>query len=82
GDIDLATDDDATVIRSMSDDDEPIDISTLPDDMDEVNTKLDLARAYIDMGDGDGAASILREVIEEGAGEQKQTAETLLKDIA
>ena len=67
---------------ASDEDDEPIDISTLPDDLDEVNTKLDLARAYIDMGDGDGAASILREVIEEGAGEQKQAAESLLEKIA
>jgi pilus assembly protein FimV len=83
GDIDLAADDDATVIRSTpEEDDEAIDINTLPDDLDEVNTKLDLAKAYIDMGDSDGAASILREVIEEGAGAQKQAAEELLANIA
>jgi len=75
--------DDATVIRSTpEEDDESIDISTLPDDLDEVNTKLDLAKAYIDMGDSDGAASILREVIDEGAGAQKQEAEGLLANIA
>jgi len=82
GDIDLADDDDATIVRSMPEDDEPIDISSLPDDLDEVNTKLDLARAYIDMGDSDGASDILREVIEEAAGDQKATAEDLLKNIA
>jgi len=84
GDIDLsADDDDATIVRSMTEeDDEPIDISSLPDDLDEVNTKLDLARAYIDMGDSDGASDILREVIEEAAGDQKATAEELLKNIA
>ena len=83
GDIDLADDDDATIVRSMpEEDDEPIDISSLPDDLDEVNTKLDLARAYIDMGDSDGASDILREVIEEAAGDQKATAEDLLKNIA
>lgn len=83
GDVDLSADDDATVIRSTpEEDDESIDISTLPDDLDEVNTKLDLAKAYIDMGDSDGAASILREVVEEGAGAQKQEAEGLLANIA
>lgn len=84
GEIDLAMDlDDSTVLRStQEEDDEAIDISTLPDDLDEVNTKLDLAKAYIDMGDSDGAASILREVIDEGAGTQKQAAEELLKNIA
>lgn len=80
---DLLADDDATVLRStQEEDDESIDISTLPDDLDEVNTKLDLAKAYIDMGDSDGAASILREVIGEGAGAQKQEAEGLLANIA
>lgn len=83
GEVDLSTDDDSTVLRStQEEDDEAIDISTLPDDLDEVNTKLDLAKAYIDMGDSDGAASILREVIDEGAGTQKQAAEELLKNIA
>ena len=76
-------DDDKTVLRPvLEEDDEAIDISTLPEDLDEVNTKLDLARAYIDMGDSDGAASILREVIEEAEGDQKQSAEELLKNIA
>lgn len=83
GGMEIVADDDATVIRTTpEEEDEAIDISTLPDDLDEVNTKLDLAKAYIDMGDSDGAASILREVIEEGAGAQKQTAEELLKNIA
>ncbi len=81
--VDLSDDEDATVLRSSpEEDDEAIDINTLPEDLDEVNTKIDLAKAYIDMGDNDGAASILREVIDEGAGQQKQTAEELLKNIA
>jgi FimV-like protein len=33
---------------------------------DEVATKLDLAQAYIDMGDNDGARDILNEVLTEG----------------
>ncbi|MDE2089901.1 MAG: hypothetical protein KGJ12_07760, partial [Gammaproteobacteria bacterium] len=44
---------------------------------DEVGTKLDLARAYIDMGDPEGARSILNEVLEEGNAEQKREAERL-----
>ncbi len=51
-------------------------------DLDEVGTKLDLARAYIDMGDADGARSILDEVLEEGDGTQQQEAQSLLKQIA
>ncbi|RLB64120.1 MAG: hypothetical protein DRH08_10135, partial [Deltaproteobacteria bacterium] len=49
--------------------------------MTEVGTKLDLARAYIDMGDPDGASSILKEVLEEAGEEQKQEAQQLLDDL-
>ena len=47
-------------------------------DSDEVATKLDLARAYIDMGDGDGAREILEEVLREGTEEQRKEAQDLL----
>ena len=50
-------------------------------DTDEVATKLDLARAYIDMGDQDGAKDILSEVVAEGSDEQKQEAQELLGKI-
>lgn len=50
--------------------------------MTEVGTKLDLARAYVDMGDPDGARSILNEVIEEGDAGQRQEARKLLDDLA
>jgi pilus assembly protein FimV len=49
--------------------------------MTEVGTKLDLARAYIDMGDPDGARSILDEVLEEGDSGQRQEAQKLLDDL-
>lgn len=48
---------------------------------DEVSTKLDLARAYIDMDDADGARDILAEVIEEGNAEQKAAAEALIRKL-
>ena len=48
----------------------------------EIGTKLDLARAYIDMGDPDGAKSILEEVIGEGSPQQKQEAQELLKHVS
>ena len=50
-------------------------------DVDEVGTKLDLARAYIDMGDSEGARSILDEVIEEGNDNQKHEAEGLIRQM-
>ena len=49
---------------------------------DEVTTKLDLARAYLDMGDPEGARSILGEVMEEGNDEQKNEAEALISELA
>ena len=49
---------------------------------DEVGTKLDLAKAYIDMGDPEGARSILDEVLEEGNEQQKTEAEQLMQQIA
>lgn len=52
-----------------------------PVTMSEVGTKLDLARAYMDMGDPDGARSILEEVLQEGSSNQKQEAGRLLDSI-
>ncbi len=49
--------------------------------MTEVGTKLDLARAYIDMGDPGGARSILEEVLDEGDEAQRQQAQQLLDSI-
>ena len=47
---------------------------------DENSTKLDLARAYLDMGDSEGARSLLDEVIAEGSDEQKQEARSLYEE--
>ncbi len=49
---------------------------------DEINTKLDLARAYIDMGDQEGARDILDEVANEGNEGQRQEAQKLLDQIS
>ncbi|MCX7078306.1 MAG: peptidoglycan-binding protein [Pseudomonas sp.] len=49
---------------------------------DEVATKLDLAQAYIDMGDNDGARDILDEVITEGDEGQKSEAKEMLARMA
>jgi pilus assembly protein FimV len=48
---------------------------------DEIATKLDLARAYVEMGDADGARSILDEVTVEGDEQQKAEAEDMLKNL-
>lgn len=48
---------------------------------DEASTKLDLARAYIDMGDNEGAREILLEVEGEGSPEQQQQAKDLIASL-
>ena len=49
--------------------------------MTEVGTKLDLARAYVDMGDPAGARGILEEVLDEGDDSQRQQAQGLLDSL-
>ena len=52
-----------------------------PVTMSEVGTKLDLARAYMDMGDPEGARNILEEVLTEGSVAQKQEAQRLMESL-
>jgi pilus assembly protein FimV len=51
------------------------------EESDEVSTKLDLAKAYIDMGDREGAEDILNEVMEEGNDRQKSDAKVLMENL-
>lgn len=45
---------------------------------DEAGTKLDLARAYLDMGDNEMARGLLNEVKQQGSDQQKSEAEVLI----
>lgn len=56
--------------------------ASLLDGVDEVGTKLDLATAYIDMGDHEGAKDILDEVLLEGSEDQQQLARELLEKVS
>ena len=47
----------------------------------EVQTKFDLAKAYQEMGDNDGAREILKEVVSEGDPDQKVAAESVLSSL-
>lgn len=47
----------------------------------EVATKLDLAKAYQEMGDQDGAREILEEVMRDGDESQRETAQALLAQL-
>jgi pilus assembly protein FimV len=72
GSVEMSADSDAADLE--------FDIGDL-DDIDEAETKLDLAAAYVDMGDPDGARSILNEVLDEGSDEQRKRANDLLASL-
>ncbi|WP_039917710.1 FimV/HubP family polar landmark protein [Cellvibrio mixtus] len=71
---------DEAALADLSDDDMDSELDFLAD-ADEAATKLDLARAYIDMGDAEGAKDILSEVINEGNDDQRKEANELLGRI-
>lgn len=48
---------------------------------DAIGTKLDLAKAYMDMGDPDGARSMLEEVVAEGNDAQRAEAHRLMAEL-
>jgi len=79
--IDTATDSAEDSLDLNLDAGDAVDMS-LSADTDEVGTKLDLAKAYIDMGDSAGAKSILDEVLDEGNDDQKQEAEQLVSQLS
>jgi pilus assembly protein FimV len=54
----------------------------IADEPEEVNTKLDLIQAYIDMEDVVGAKELIDEVIAEGGERQRQRASELLAKLA
>ena len=49
---------------------------------DEVATKLDLAKAYVELGDNDSASTILDEIIADGNDAQRQQAEKLKSQLS
>jgi pilus assembly protein FimV len=63
--------------------DEEIDLGLedLMDDTDAIDTKLDLAKAYMEMGDSEGAKNLLDEIFSEGTEAQIAEAKKLLDDI-
>ncbi|ADE15072.1 conserved hypothetical protein [Nitrosococcus halophilus Nc 4] len=79
--------DDFTPIETLGDDGEEESEEFSPgkalmEDLDEMEIKLDLARAYMDMGDADGARSILEEVVAAGNEQQRNAGEELLTELA
>jgi pilus assembly protein FimV len=76
-DDDLDLRDAFTATADSGDDDELV----IADDADQMATKLDLARAYLEMNDRDGAGVILQEVLMRGNPVQQQEARELLARI-
>ena len=76
--LDLSADFDGGSFLSDDDDEELV----IAAESSGLATKLDLARAYLDMGDEDGARQILEEVAAEGNEELQAEARTLLDRIA
>ena len=72
-------------VASADDESEDEDLTQSSDDEEfssnPVDTKLDLARAYQDMGDEEGARAMLEEVLQEGSDKQKDAARKLLDDL-
>ena len=50
-------------------------------DMDDMETQLDLAKAYIEMGDTESAKNIAEEVFKNGTDAQKKVAESILQRL-
>lgn len=87
--LNLDDDDDGLELDLGGDDDDGLELDLGGDDDDDLelnldedaSTKLDLARAYIDMGDSDGAKNVLEEVINEGSDDEIVEANELLAKI-
>ena len=76
-----------TAADSLQVADEFQDLDAMDDDFgilagtDETATKLDLARAYVEMGDAEGARDILDEVIAEGSPAQQDEAREMITQL-
>ena len=66
-------------LDEFADTDMELDNVSVSDDV--IGTKLDLARAYMEMGDSDGARSMLLEVLAEASGAPRDEAQRLLDDL-
>lgn len=77
-DISLDMEEDA---GSIDDKNEAADSGAKSEQWQEVETKLDLAKAYQEMDDKEGAKEMLEEVIRDGDGKQKKAARKLLKSL-
>lgn len=94
-DIDLDVEKDATPVKTAKASVPPLDFSNINlnvdgasaaevsgvDESAEVDTKLDLVTAYIDMNDEDGARELLQEILKEGGPKQIAKAQAMLDHL-
>ena len=59
----------------------PVASTNKDDHWQEVATKIDLAKAYHEMGDASGAREILEEVLREGDDEQREAAKNIIEQL-
>lgn len=76
-DFDLAAPETESTLHYFDENDAGFDFM----DLDELETKLDLAKAYIDMGDSDAAKEIIAEVLDKGNPEQIKVARNLFDSL-
>ncbi len=80
GDFDFNFDFDTPIISTTDNEEFQLGVSDLTD-MDEFETKIDLAKAYIDMGDVEAARAIAEDVVAKGSKQQQQSAQALLDEL-
>jgi pilus assembly protein FimV len=66
---------------SLDDDDDLDDFGDKAEEDDDIGTRIELAKAYVELGDEDGAKEILTEVVTQGTDEQKAEAQSLLEGL-
>lgn len=81
--LDLSDEAETFDTETSDDMDEEIDLGLegLIDDGDAIDTKLDLAKAYLEMGDVEGAKNLLDEVVSEGSDTQVDEAKKIIDDM-
>lgn len=80
--LDISGDGDNTPTKTTKADKEEVESESLIPAFEEVETKLELVAAYIDMEDKDGAKELLEEVLKEGNLSQRKRADQMLSSLA
>ena len=80
--LDISDDGDNTPTKMAEVDEVKAESEPLTPAFEEVETKLELVAAYIDMEDKDGAKELLEEVLKEGNLSQRKRADQMLSSLA